>query len=251
MSNDWKFFMCQMGDHLASIMVDVGIADSIESTPPRLARLRLKYKQPAENGLPTNEEFEAVSALEDDLNHFLAGTPDAYVGRRDHEGLPAIPHLHDARRADVEGICPGPGEPLGLRDPGPGRRRRRARRLLKGALPHSRRLVRDSRHGSRRATEEGRRRFNHPQEDRTLGVFPQRSRGRPLPGLGDCRPLHARRGKLRRRRRGQVSNPPAPRGSGRTTGDQHPHHPVEQEGGGIRRGIRRLGNVRREGANQS
>jgi uncharacterized protein (TIGR01619 family) len=81
MPDDWKFFMCQMGDHLASIMVDVGIADSIESAPPRLARMRLKYKQPSENGLPTNEEFEAVVALEDTLEEFLAGTGDVYAGR--------------------------------------------------------------------------------------------------------------------------------------------------------------------------
>ena len=66
------------------------------------------YKQPAENGLPTNEEFEAVSALEDDLNGFLAGTQDAYVGRVTTKGY-RHSCLHDARRADVEGICPGPG----------------------------------------------------------------------------------------------------------------------------------------------
>jgi len=35
MSDDWKFFMCAMGDNLASIMVDVGIAESIERTPGR------------------------------------------------------------------------------------------------------------------------------------------------------------------------------------------------------------------------
>jgi hypothetical protein len=37
MSDDWKFFMCTMGDNLASIMVDVGISEGIERTPPTLA----------------------------------------------------------------------------------------------------------------------------------------------------------------------------------------------------------------------
>jgi hypothetical protein len=64
MSDEWKFFMCTMGDDLASVMVDVGISDGIEQTPSNLATIHLTYKKPDERGLPTNEEFDAVIALE-------------------------------------------------------------------------------------------------------------------------------------------------------------------------------------------
>jgi hypothetical protein len=82
MSDQWRIYMCQMGDHRASIAVDVGVAESIESAPPVCARVRLTYKNPDDRGLPTNDEFDAVSALEDDLVAFVAESPgDVFVGR--------------------------------------------------------------------------------------------------------------------------------------------------------------------------
>lgn len=86
MSDDWRFFMCQMGEHLASILVDVGVAKTIDSTPSTLARLRLVYKRPSDNGLPTDEEFDAVVALEKRLEKFAAEVGDAYVGRLTTQG---------------------------------------------------------------------------------------------------------------------------------------------------------------------
>jgi hypothetical protein len=81
MSDEWRFFMCQMGDHRASIMVDVGIAKGIAHAPPDLAMIFLDYKQPDDRGLPTNVEFDAVIALEDRLDTFVGAARDVYVGR--------------------------------------------------------------------------------------------------------------------------------------------------------------------------
>ena len=81
MSDQWEFFSCQMGEHLAFIFLDVGIDESISAFPDTHVRLRLDYKQPSENGLPTDNEFEVVSAIEERIDSFAAGTTEGYVGR--------------------------------------------------------------------------------------------------------------------------------------------------------------------------
>ena len=81
MSDDWRFFPCTMGEDSAFVFVDVGIATTIGSAPTNLVKARLKYKAPAPNGLPTNEELEAARAIEDSLEKFAAETSSAYVGR--------------------------------------------------------------------------------------------------------------------------------------------------------------------------
>jgi hypothetical protein len=57
-SDDWRFFPCTIGEDSALVFVDVGLAKTIGSAPANLVKARLKYKSPAPNGLPTNEEFE-------------------------------------------------------------------------------------------------------------------------------------------------------------------------------------------------
>jgi hypothetical protein len=86
MSDDWRYFMCTMGENLASIMVDVGISQTIKGAPRDLAILSLTYKHPDDRGLPTNEEFDAVNAVEKQLQNFVAFGRDAYVGRITKEG---------------------------------------------------------------------------------------------------------------------------------------------------------------------
>lgn len=81
-SNDkWHFFPCLMGDDQAFIYLNTGISDKITAAPASLAKLRLAYKSPRDNGLPTNEEFEAVSAIENRIAIFSKEANDWYVGR--------------------------------------------------------------------------------------------------------------------------------------------------------------------------
>jgi hypothetical protein len=86
MSGDWRYFMCTMGENLASIMVDVGISQKIKGAPRDLAILSQTYKHPDDRGLPTNEEFDAAVAIEKQIENFVAFGRDAYVGRITKEG---------------------------------------------------------------------------------------------------------------------------------------------------------------------
>ena len=59
MTDHWEFFPCMMGEDQAFIFTDVGVKDQLsEQAPERLLKVRLDYKAPSENGLPTEEEFE-------------------------------------------------------------------------------------------------------------------------------------------------------------------------------------------------
>jgi hypothetical protein len=86
MTDQWHFFPCAMGDKQAFIFLNTSIADKINSAPTSLARLTLSYKSPSENGLPTGEEFDSVSAIEDRIEAFAEKSNDWYVGRVTVEG---------------------------------------------------------------------------------------------------------------------------------------------------------------------
>jgi regulator of RNase E activity RraB len=82
MSDQWIFYPCQMGEHLAFIFYDHGIRDSIDAiAPPHLLKVRVAFKQPGPNGMPTNEEFESLTALEDALQVLIEQHESLYVGR--------------------------------------------------------------------------------------------------------------------------------------------------------------------------
>jgi hypothetical protein len=81
MSDAWEYFPCTMGEDRAFIFVDVGVAETIKQAPPSLAKVRLAYRDPHENGLPKNEEFEAARAIEARLEEFVAKRSAWYVGR--------------------------------------------------------------------------------------------------------------------------------------------------------------------------
>lgn len=81
MSDNWEFFPCAMGEDRAYIFIDLGIADSIDKAPTLNVRIVLTYKAPRPDGLPTNEEFNPVSAIEDHIKDFSDLAEDWYVGR--------------------------------------------------------------------------------------------------------------------------------------------------------------------------
>ena len=82
MSDHWEFFPCQMGDDVAFIFYDHGIRDSIDAFPSSTRiRIELSYKAPAANGLPTEQEFDAAKAIEDEITAYIERNSGAYVGR--------------------------------------------------------------------------------------------------------------------------------------------------------------------------
>jgi hypothetical protein len=82
MSDQWKFFPCQMGEHSASIFFDHGISDTIEQGVLRdLLKVRIAFKRPRPDGLPTNDEFQQLTALEGALQAMIERHESIYVGR--------------------------------------------------------------------------------------------------------------------------------------------------------------------------
>lgn len=82
MSDNWQFFPCTMGDDQAFIFTDIGVSDQLsKQSPAKLLKVRLDYKAPSDNGLPTNEEYEPVAAIEDQLQAYAESRGDLYVGR--------------------------------------------------------------------------------------------------------------------------------------------------------------------------
>jgi Regulator of ribonuclease activity B/Family of unknown function (DUF695) len=82
MSDQWIYYPCQMGEHLAFIFYDHGIRDSIDGlAPPHLLKVRVAFKLPSLDGMPTNEEFESLTALEDAMHALAQQHESLYVGR--------------------------------------------------------------------------------------------------------------------------------------------------------------------------
>ncbi len=71
-----------MGDNRASIFYDHGIHECIdEIAPPHLLKVRVAFKQPTPDGMPTHDEFAHLTALEDGLQTLAQGHGSIYVGR--------------------------------------------------------------------------------------------------------------------------------------------------------------------------
>lgn len=82
MTDHWIYFPCRIGDDLAFIFYDHGLRELLEDLEgSRLLRVKIALEAPHENGLPTQEEFPALSAWEDAFQEVVADAEGAYVGR--------------------------------------------------------------------------------------------------------------------------------------------------------------------------
>ena len=82
MSEQWEFYPCQMDDYQAFIFYDHGIREEIDGLPLANAlKIRVLFRNPTEAGLPTNDEFHQLSALEDVLARHIQEAGGTYVGR--------------------------------------------------------------------------------------------------------------------------------------------------------------------------
>jgi uncharacterized protein (TIGR01619 family) len=83
MNGAWDFYQTQIGEHPASIFLDLELR---ERAPIRehswSARLRIYMRAPRENGLSSQEEYEQLLAVEDALTAaFIERTDVTYAGR--------------------------------------------------------------------------------------------------------------------------------------------------------------------------
>lgn len=83
MSGNWDTYLRQIDGRPASILVDLELAKGAPHTAfPYLAHIRVSLHHPDERGLPRQEEYERLGALEDHLDRVLAaGDQAVYVGR--------------------------------------------------------------------------------------------------------------------------------------------------------------------------
>ena len=80
MNDNWDFYLLRVDDKPASIFTKLDIEQPIPELP-YMAYIRLYMKNPKENGLSSNEEFETLAAIEDTLTEKLGRENVAYVGR--------------------------------------------------------------------------------------------------------------------------------------------------------------------------
>ncbi len=88
MSDDWDIYLLRVDDAPASVFVDLGLH---ETAPVDgflwLGYVRVSMRQPRSDGLSSGEEFNALSALEDDICKRITMTGDIiYVGRNTSAG---------------------------------------------------------------------------------------------------------------------------------------------------------------------
>jgi hypothetical protein len=86
---DWEFYPSRVDDQLASIYVDLSYRDAAPlAEQSDVAWLRVFFLYPREDGLSSQEEFQALSDIEDALIASLdaCGVPCCYVGRNTSAG---------------------------------------------------------------------------------------------------------------------------------------------------------------------
>lgn len=82
MADAWETFPAQMGEHLAYVSFNKSYAE-IAKRDPRiyLFQVRLQFKQPTPQGMPTGDEFPDIARVEDLLDALIASEGGLEVGR--------------------------------------------------------------------------------------------------------------------------------------------------------------------------
>ena len=82
-TDEWDFYFCHVDDKPSSIMVDLGRRNAIPASGfPNLAFLRLYMQHPRPDGLSSDTEYEALSAIEKMLEAAWEKAGCVYVGRK-------------------------------------------------------------------------------------------------------------------------------------------------------------------------
>lgn len=88
MSEHWDFYPLLVDGEPASIFVDLGIARTAPVAEfPNMAYLRVRMNQPREDGLSSQQEYDTLIALENDVAETVeSGGRTLYVGRNTSSG---------------------------------------------------------------------------------------------------------------------------------------------------------------------
>ena len=102
MAQDWDHYLCALGDNLASIYLDLAkakvapVRSQPHSTMVSVAMLRAQ-----ENGMSSDDEFDDLIALEDDLVARADAIGATYVGRLTTRGRRVF-YLYSSTPKEVE-----------------------------------------------------------------------------------------------------------------------------------------------------
>ena len=88
MSDQWNFYALLVDDEPASIFVDLGISkEAPVADLPNMAYLRVRMNSPRPDGLSSQEEYDNLIALEDDVTTAIERDGKSlYVGRNTSSG---------------------------------------------------------------------------------------------------------------------------------------------------------------------
>ncbi len=88
MSDHWEFYFCKIDDKVASVFLDVGIRESIpDSSRPWMIWVDVRLNHPRDDGLPGNEDFEPLKAIESVLKDAIVeSNGGCLVGRISTDG---------------------------------------------------------------------------------------------------------------------------------------------------------------------
>jgi hypothetical protein len=102
LAQDWDHYLCALGDNLASIYLDLAqtkiapVPSREHSTMVSVAMLR-----PQENGMSSDDEFDDLIAIEDDLAACAHAMGASYVGRLTTQGR-RIFYLYSSDPEEIE-----------------------------------------------------------------------------------------------------------------------------------------------------
>ena len=103
MSDQWELYPCEMKGHQAFVAYDHGIKDEIDVLDlPWFLWIRVAFKSPSNEGLPQEAEYEALSALEDQIKDAVNQLKGVYVGRVTVAGHR---YYHAFVKADQEAVA--------------------------------------------------------------------------------------------------------------------------------------------------
>lgn len=89
MSDNWDFYFCTVEDCPASIFLDLGIRAEIpDEGLPDLVWFSITMKAPRDDGLSSQDEYDALVEIEETLVEAVSGfvEPVAFVGRNTSDG---------------------------------------------------------------------------------------------------------------------------------------------------------------------
>ena len=106
MSDHWEFFPCRMGENKAFVFYDHGVRKRInEMDLPVCARILVPFRAPRGDGLPADDENDALTRLEDELAAEFVKLGGLYVGRISVDGARHFYAYVDATAAQVDAVA--------------------------------------------------------------------------------------------------------------------------------------------------